>query len=227
MVMVRTNEIEQIVQSWEYANKHNIDQTVELYKAALKLIADDSLLNDDARVAMVKLMDYILDHRWGGGLQSITAVLYVLLSECKLHPMMCVGRLVLPGERVAHIHSWVTLDDKIYDLSCGMFVAYGARCFAPVIAGMDATTHEPPVQCYGVGRILQLDRATTTFMRQPFISFMDGYPGLRNGLWDVVRACLPVSRSAKTLRSHYMHVSRRYVETDEDPGVVMLTGRRS
>ena len=192
-----------------YAAEHDIDQTTSYVDAVAEAVEHVSDLRPLARQSVVNLMRYIEEHKWQGGCHAISSVLYVLLHECGADAQLCIGE-VRCGDLPALDHSWVTVADEVYDLTCGMSMVSNTRIFGPVIAGIDVSTQEPTRVEYGIVDV-GLGPQAEAVRKTRFGVYMDDYPGSKNGLWDVVRACLPFYRDVRPLRMRYGCTQRVYV----------------
>lgn len=192
-----------------YAVEHNIDQTTSYVDAIAEAVEHVSDLKPLARQSIVNLMRYIEEHEWQGGCHAISSVLYVLLRECGVDTQLCIGE-VRCDDLPAFDHSWVTVADEVYDLTCGVGMVFNTRIFGPVIAGVDVSTQEPTRVGYGIDGV-GLGPQAEAVRTMRFGVYMDDYPESKNGLWDVVRACLPFHRDVRPLRMRYGCTQRVYV----------------
>ena len=192
-----------------YAVEHDIDQTTSYVDVVAEAVEHVSDLKPLARQSIVNLMRYIEEHEWQGGCHAISSVLYVLLRECGVDAQLCIGE-VRCGDLPTFDHSWATVADEIYDLTCGISIVSNTRIFGPVIAGVDVSTQEPTRVEYGIDGV-GLDPQAEVVRKMRFGMYMDAYPESKNGLWDVVRACLPFYRDVRPLRMQYGCTQRVYV----------------
>lgn len=192
-----------------YAIEHNIDQITSYVDVVAEAVEHVSDLKPLARQSIVNLMRYIEEYEWQGGCHAISSVLYVLLCECGVDAQLCIGEVRCDG-LPAFDHSWVTVADEVYDLTCGISIVSNTRIFGPVIAGVDVSTQGPTRVEYGINGI-GLDSQAEAVRKMRFGAYMDGYPESKNGLWDIVRACLPFYRDVRPLRTRYGYTRRIYV----------------
>lgn len=162
-----------------------------------------------------KLMFYLEKESWCGACYASSAILFVVLSELGLTPTLCIGetrsfatkrievdnypmlaKLLNPNYNVTGYtkffdHAWITVNDKIIDLACAMGLD-DLPVNAPVIFDIDIYSGEKyKLEDINYGLYHSgLNDESKFIIESSFAEYMDNYPALRNGLWDIVRYIL-------------------------------------
>lgn len=92
-------------------------------------------------------LKWIYSNEYRGGCHDTSAAIYVLLTECGLSPVLCIGE-VKQGQYYFD-HSWVELNSKIYDAAVCMPNMEGVPS-APVFASIDLSTKDETELIYGL-----------------------------------------------------------------------------
>ncbi|WP_282432793.1 SEC-C metal-binding domain-containing protein [Desulfosporosinus sp. FKB] len=163
-------------------NKPESDKFATWKVNALEILANEPQ-RDSILAVFFTTLEYIERKNWAGACHAVSSVLYVLLSEIGLSPTLCVGEV--RGDRGFFDHSWVEVEDKIFDVSVYKNLDYGMM-FAPVIKGYDIDTKEQTKGIYGI-KFEGLDPTAQMLTNIPFNSYMSGFPDNKNGLWGVIK----------------------------------------
>lgn len=156
--------------------------------------------NDTGALAdiLCNLNNYMQRKQWWGARHASCAALYVALCEAGYQPKLCIGEMF--GEGLYFDHSWIELNDYIFDLAISMTLMGGMAVSEPIIFGKNIRTGENPKINYGVpGRGIEGETLIVNAM--PFIQFMDMFPDETDGLWGVVREILG--------KNIYIHSSKK------------------
>jgi hypothetical protein len=92
-------------------------------------------------------LNWIYSNEYRGGCHDTSAAIYVLLTECGLSPVLCIGE-VKHGQYYFD-HSWVELNRKIFDAAICMPNTVGVPS-APVFASIDLSTENETELIYGL-----------------------------------------------------------------------------
>ncbi len=65
------------------------------------------------------MLDYVIDNNFTGACHSTSAAMYILLSELGLNPKLKIGEVYSYSDNVCFDHSWVEMDDEIFDIAIG------------------------------------------------------------------------------------------------------------
>jgi hypothetical protein len=128
------------------------------------------------------MLDFIHQRTWKGACHASSAVLYVLLKEQGLDPVLCHG-MIEKQHGISFYHSWVEVEGKVYDAAISNTLSLDLDA-PPVFAGIDLATKQHSEIVYGI----RSWRGSDDSMRNmDFNSFMDAFLHHRHGLWGVAR----------------------------------------
>ncbi|WP_046058657.1 lasso peptide biosynthesis protein [Clostridium sp. IBUN13A] len=145
---------------------------------------------------------------WVGACHATSSVLFVALSELGYNPILCIGEVRY--KEILFDHSWIELDGKIIDLALSMALK-DVDVSAPIVLDKDLSTLQKYEGQYGVTDGNGLDFEANSIMKNSFLDYMNGFPGLKNGLWDVVNIILDGKQNIDKLRIKYESVERNYI----------------
>lgn len=131
------------------------------------------------------LLAYIEDNQWMGACHASSSVLYVILRETNLPANIYIGQVKYDDEEKYFDHSWVEIDDEIYDAAV-LLSLQGNMTYPPVIRGFDVETLEKNKAVYGCISLCDFDPASKQILQISITEYMNHFPGLANGLWDLV-----------------------------------------
>ena len=94
-----------------------------------------------------QLLQWVYLNGYEGGCHLISAAMYILLSEAGIKSSLCLGE-VKTGEQFFD-HSWVEIDNKIYDVTLVMPLS-GGISHPPVFASKDLSTNSISALKYGL-----------------------------------------------------------------------------
>lgn len=120
---------------------------LEIWSSRVKnLLSDDA---DSQSVAFCKLLNFMWLRDWHGACHSSSAVFYMLLAEVGLTPTLCIGEVT--GDSLWFDHSWVALNDLIFDAAVSLPSKNGNGAFAggPIFRSIDLSTGRKPRLTYG------------------------------------------------------------------------------
>jgi Transglutaminase-like superfamily len=112
----------------------DINLVIKWIKNANKIA---SIKNDDLLADIFNLfLEVLIDKCWRGACHDTSAAFYMALSEYGFSPKLCIGVVSAPsGENFDH--SWVELDNLIYDFSIFYPMNCGAVLSGPIFALID------------------------------------------------------------------------------------------
>lgn len=183
-------------------------QSNDVYKQIEQIVHDNNYDNKLAQV-LCELLKYMKVNQWIGACHATSSVLFVALSELGYSPKLCVGEVRYNG--LLFDHSWIELDSKIIDLAISMPLQ-NLNISAPIVLDTNAVTLQRYDYEYGVNDGQGLDLEAKNIMEVPFRIYMDSYPKLTNGLWEVANIVLKENFDISKLRSKYKNVERNYIK---------------
>lgn len=174
---------------------------------------ENTLLDNQCSTSTIEtianLFRYMKEHQWVGACHATSSVLFVALSELGFEPVLCYGEVVC-GNAFVFDHSWVEINNSVFDLACYMTLQNGLPVSNPVLFGNDIVTRTSPTLKYGIsGRGLDMEARLVASM--PFCDYMDGFPGEKQGLWGVLAKIIADNNiDIDALRKKYANVERVY-----------------
>ena len=173
------------------------------------------ILKDDEQLSYVLsyLFDYMMSNQMYGCCHAFASVLYVALSELGYSPSILIGECKFGNEKPFD-HSWITVDNKIFDLA--IYMPLNQICNSitgPIIMDVDAFSMEKCKTEYGINTGLPMGQETLSVMNTPFCVYMDHYPFTKGGLWGVLQMILPenISVDINQLREKYKNTERNLI----------------
>lgn len=96
------------------------------------------------------LLNYMNKEGWAGACHATTAMMYAFGLKIGLNPIACIGEVEKKGDKPFD-HSWLTIDDKIYDLAISLPLPDGFHmATGPVYASIDKKTNKEVDIKYGI-----------------------------------------------------------------------------
>ncbi len=99
-------------------------------------------------IAWDVLLKFIWEHQYAGACHDTSAVLYMLLSELGLSPTLNVGEV--QASAGIFDHSWVEIDNLVFDAAVCLPQEGGSHVGGPVFAGVDLSTGLNTSLNYGI-----------------------------------------------------------------------------
>lgn len=130
------------------------------------------------------VLAYIHENDWQGACHATTAILFVLLREQGVAAIPCVGEV--SKAPIVFDHSWIEVGSEVCDAAVMNTLVEGVH-FPPVFMGTDLRTGKETELQYGseIGR--GLDPQAAVIAQMPIGQYMQGFPGQRDGLWDIAK----------------------------------------
>lgn len=94
------------------------------------------------------LLRFIWEHEYAGACHDTSAVLYMLLSELGLSPTLNIGEV--RARAGIFDHSWVEVENLVFDAAVCLPQAGGAHVGGPVFADVDLNTNRKTDLRYGI-----------------------------------------------------------------------------
>lgn len=126
------------------------DKTVNiwtLWRNNATQIAQEEGLDNQLVEIFYTLLKFISNYSWNGACHGASAILYVIYRELGFEAKLCTG--VISASFWMSGHSWVELNDKIYDISC-YFPAIGVAQMPPVFHGKELDSMNNTSTQYGI-----------------------------------------------------------------------------
>lgn len=129
-----------------------------------------------------KYLEWIYSKEYRGGCHDTSAAIYILLSELGLSPVVCIGEV--KHNQSFFDHSWIELDNKIYDAAVCMPNLEGVPS-SPVFASKDLTTNQDTELIYGVASTVGYDEAARTILHMTFGEYSEFHSDDQNKVWNL------------------------------------------
>lgn len=97
-------------------NDENKNLTWEQVKESTPAFQDQP----DLASAYISVLSFIFDHGYGGACHDTSAIIFILFSELGFSPELKIGEVKSLTFGNYFDHSWVVLDDSIYDAAIGL-----------------------------------------------------------------------------------------------------------
>ncbi len=168
----------------------------------IRVIIKENNYTEEFADVLCNLLSYMKEKQWIGACHATAAVMYVALSEIGYKPILCMGEVL--SDSLCFDHSWIEVDEKIVDLACSMtLLGNGNPVNQPVI--LNENNHmKYGISLYGLGY------EASNILELPLSTYMDMYPGSKNGLWDIVSIILEKSININELRQKYANTQWIY-----------------
>lgn len=165
-------------------------------------------------------LKWIYSKEYRGGCHDTSAAIYILLSECGLSPLLCIGE-VKYGQSYFD-HSWVEVNSKIYDAAICMPNLEGVPS-APVFASIDLTTEDETELMYGLASPNGYDDEAKVVSSLTLAEYSHLHTDDPNKVWNLTKllgreAGLKVN--VAKIREKYGQVRRVERHVVSDPGIL-------
>jgi len=151
-------------------------------KETIDKISNDNNIPIKAGEIFINTMKFVEDNDWKGACHATASILYVLMKEIGLNPVLYIGEVKL-GDKYFD-HSWIEISGKIIDVAAMNTLIPGCNQ-NPIYFNCDIKTMKEPNLVYGVHSPTGLDFQTKQLINTEFIRFMDDAP-FEDGLWQFV-----------------------------------------
>lgn len=182
-------------------------EPINIHKQIGQIVQENNYTAKLAEI-LCELLRYMKEQQWKGACHATSSVLFVILSELGYNPKLCIGEV--SGKELLFDHSWIELDGKIIDLAISISLQ-GIETSPPIVLDMNVVTLQRYEFEYGISTGQGLDLEAENIMKVSFPLYMDRYPNLKNGLWDVVNIVLKDNLDISKLRSKYKNIQRIYI----------------
>lgn len=118
-----------------------------LYERSLEQVECDYLHAAQTKKVFVETLRFVKNNGWEGACHATASILYILASEIGVPCKLYIGEVYY--EPAYFDHSWITIEDKIYDAAISMTLDNRMN-FSPVFAGIDLKTNSECRGRYGV-----------------------------------------------------------------------------
>lgn len=165
-------------------------------------------------------LKWIYTNEYRGGCHDTSAAIYILLSECGLAPVLCIGE-------VKHApyyfdHSWIEVGNKIYDAAVCMPNTSGVPS-APVFASIDLETGNKTELIYGLASPNGYDEEARMVSLMTLGEYSLFHSDDPNKVWNLTKILgkeAGMKVNVAKIREKYSHV-RRLERHDADHDVVL------
>lgn len=155
-----------------------------------------------------KSLEWIYSRKYRGGCHDTSAAIYILLSELKLSPVVCIGEV--KHDQSFFDHSWIELDSKIYDAAVCMPNLEGVPS-SPVFASKDLTTNQDTELIYGVRSPVGYDDAVKNILHMTFGEYSEIHTDDPNKVWNLAKTLgkeAGIKINVGNIREKYSHIKR-------------------
>ncbi len=152
----------------------------------------------------------INEHR--GGCHDTSAALHMLLTEQGVNSILCIGEVRI-HERIHFDHSWVTVDELVFDASVCM-PNMGGRAFPPVFASKDLSTLNTPTIYYGEESGQGFDNTAKFVSRASLAEYSSAHRDKPEMLWKLTKTLAKEAGfkvNAGKLKNRYGTLTRNVV----------------
>jgi len=156
-----------------------------------------------------KSLQWIYSKEYRGGCHDTSAAIYILLSELGLTPVLCIGEVKYG--RSFFDHSWIELNNKIYDAAVCMPNLAGVPS-SPVFASKDLTTNQDSELIYGVTSPMGYDEAAKTILNMTLREYSEFHSGDPNKVWNLTKTLAKeagMKINIGKIRDKYSHIRRQ------------------
>ncbi len=158
--------------------------------------------------------DFMQDNNWVGACHTISTLQYILLCEIGLNPSLYTG--VVQTEQGRFDHSWIELDDKVYDITIENSLV--GKFSNATISSHDIMTLKSTSITYGNNG--PLDPVASKIVSTPITKYLNDFsksqeikqlPFLKAGLWSVLIKLgkdIGLKLDTKELQNKYANIYR-------------------
>lgn len=157
--------------------------------------ADIILANQEKKDEIKKLFFGLLNYMrhvpwndgnsWYGACHATSSIMYVLFNEIGLTPTLYMGEVeyesIPPFD-----HSWVEVNGEIYDAAIYYSLINEINESHPIMKSININTCKHINASYGISH-LGLDEVALRINKKGIVDYMDQFPHLSNGLWNIVQ----------------------------------------
>lgn len=155
-----------------------------------------------------KSLEWIYSKEYRGGCHDTSAAIYILLSELGLSPVVCIGEVKY--DQSFFDHSWIELDNKIYDAADCMPNVGGVPS-SPLFASIDLTTNQETELIYGVASPMGYDDAAKTILYMNLGEYSEFHSNDPNKVWNLAKTLgkeAGIKINVGKIRDKYSHIKR-------------------
>lgn len=192
---------------------------------ALKIFISRSVFEGDALVVLsdraharttartfAALYEHLVTKTRIGACHMASAVAFVLLKEQSVNAALCIGKVAVAdelGDLAVFDHSWIEIDNEVYDVAIETPEDTSGIARAPVMATRHIDNGRPADLVYGVNFPAGFDAAASAVLSTTLGEYMDNFPDHEQGLWGVavdIGTTIGIATSAASLRNRYADV---------------------
>lgn len=172
----------------------------------------DAILCNVERANIIKrvfidVYDYVVKLSLCGECYSISAVLYIILNELGLRPLIFLGTCKYKNQSIRPFyHSWVVLYDRIIDIAC-MYQLSVDKVYEPLLLSKTVFTHRHPDIVYGI----QNNNFDMQYFEMKSCTVTDCINNHTEFMWDFVYSVISdfgISANIRQLKRRYDKVCR-------------------
>jgi hypothetical protein len=149
----------------------------------------DLLLNsqdkDIIHKTFFEVVNLIEREKWQGACHASSSVLHILLKEQGIDNELYIGEVQAPNNKPFD-HSWIEIDEKIYDVSLFKPLHIVGKTYPPIYNGFELNTKQNTDVEYGINSGFGYNLDASNIKSIPFNTYMLGFQGIPNGLYGLV-----------------------------------------
>ncbi|MBY8066505.1 lasso peptide biosynthesis protein [Vibrio fluvialis] len=140
---------------------------------------NDRLLSDIFSV----YLESMLHNQWRGACHDLSTAFYMTLSEYDLKPTLCTG-VVRSESNDLFDHSWVEINNKIYDFAICYPLTQGKVVSPPIFASKNLDNKMDSNLTYGVKNI-ELDDTTLNIVESTINEYANSRPHSHKDMYEI------------------------------------------
>lgn len=180
----------------------------------------DTIMSDHSNKEIIKdlyfeLLNFIDKTQWEGACHATSAIMYIILSEANIDVIPCVGEVGIENTKTAFDHSWVEIDNAIYDVAIYLPLG-GLKVHPPVLRNLNIDNIGTVSIEYGCKTVKGIDGIAEYVLNAPIVEYMTLAPISQNGLWEITKEIgskLNMTIDVKLIKNKYK--DKRWVLKNE------------
>lgn len=130
----------------------------------------------------IAMLEIIKRKNWTGACHATSALMYIIYRECGVDVELCAGETKF-GDFVFD-HSWLEIDNKVYDMAIYAPLNNLVKASAPVVAGVNVQSLNLTQGRYGI-YFEGLGGIGSFVINASIVDYFDSAPD--NMMWDMLR----------------------------------------
>ena len=114
---------------------------LKYWQKNIKEISNQENIETNISNTYTIIMNWLHDNNFQGACHNISAAMYILLKEKNIDAILCIGEINNDNMNIRLDHSWIEINDKIYDVTIFMPLPSGVP-FPPVFFSKNLDTNQ-------------------------------------------------------------------------------------